>query len=85
MLYESLKKSKFFAILLQILGVFLFFYNIIQFHSFSTAALVSYISGLALLSLANSTISEFDKLRVETIELRKTLEKSEKMLNKMLQ
>jgi hypothetical protein len=84
MLYESLKKSKYFAILLEILGVFLFFYNIIQFHSLSSTALISYISGFALISLANAAILEIEKLRVETIELRKTVEKTEKMINKML-
>jgi uncharacterized membrane protein YhaH (DUF805 family) len=52
--------------LLIILGVFLFLYHIIQFHSLSSTAVVSFISGIALISLANAASVEIEKLRVES-------------------
>jgi hypothetical protein len=85
MLHESFKKSKVCAISLIILGVFLFLYNLIRLYSLSTTALVSLISGIALLSLSNAASIEIDKLRTETIEIRKTAEKSDYKINRMLE
>ena len=83
-MFESYNKPMVIAILLIIVGIVVFIYELIKSFAFSLTGIVSLLMGLGLVYTINASKAELNRLRLENIELRRSLEETVKSVNSML-
>jgi len=83
-MFESYNKPMVIAILLIIVGIVVFIYELIKSFAFSLTGIVSLLMGLGLVYTINASKAELNRLRLENIELRRSLEETAKSVNSML-
>ncbi|MFC4777751.1 hypothetical protein ACFO9Q_13215 [Paenibacillus sp. GCM10023252] len=77
-MFDSFNKSKVYAIIVLVLGILLFLYELIVTHTFSLLAVAIFLIGRTLLFLISAAKAELDVLRLHNVELSHKIEDFEK-------